>query len=135
MARIRRGSLKRASSSRKRDEVREARVRDEAIVDAHGSEEQALGWYYYLEERLAFPFTAHCVAERAVSPLKVGDEVEVCRMAPERECEHDMFVMMRWEKPGLGVPLLQLKPARDAGDETREAVGDWHYWVRMGYTF
>jgi len=126
---------KRKASRPKRDEVREARIQDEVVVDAHDSEEQAMGWYYYLEERLAFPFTARCVAERAISPLKVGDEVEVLRMTPEKECEHDMFVMIRWEKPGLGVPLSQLNPARDAGDETREAVGDWHYWVRQGYSF
>ena len=126
---------KRKATRPKRDEAREARIRDEAIVDAYGPEEQAMGWYYYLQDRLAFPFTAHCITERAISLLKVGDEVDVLRMAPEKECEHEMFVIIRWEKPGLGVPLSQLRPAHDAGDETREAVADWHYWVRQGYTF
>lgn len=41
----------------------------EIIVDAYGPEEQALGWYYYLEGTLQFPFTAHCIARRAISPL------------------------------------------------------------------
>jgi hypothetical protein len=77
----------------------------EAIVDAYGAEEQALGWYYYLDDRLGFPFLAKCIEKRATSPLRVGDEVEVLAMAPEQECQHEMFVMMRWEREGLGVPL------------------------------
>ena len=30
-----------------RDNEREDRIHDEAIVDAYGPEEQAIGWYYY----------------------------------------------------------------------------------------
>ena len=41
----------------KRDPVRERRIVDEIIVDAYGPEEQAMGWYYYLDDQLNFPFT------------------------------------------------------------------------------
>jgi len=117
-----------------KDEVREDRIMMEIIVDAHGSEEQAMGWYYYLDDTLNFPFLTKCIAKRAISPLKVGDEVEVIGMAPEEECEHDMFVMMRWERDGLAVPLMQLEIIH--GDaQTRDAVEDWHYWVNRGYQF
>ena len=112
---------------------RERRIEMEIIVDANGSEEQAMGWYYYLEEKVHFPFTAICVAERSVSPLHKGDEVEVLGTAPEEECQHEMFVMMRWERRGLAVPLSQLKPIADADKDTREAIADWHYWVKQGY--
>lgn len=88
-----------------RDEAREHRIEMEIIVDAYGPEEQALGWYYYLDEKINFPLLARCIAKRAISPLRVGDEVEVLRMAPEEECEREMFVMMRWEREGLAVPL------------------------------
>jgi hypothetical protein len=119
---------------KKRDEAREHRITMEIIVDAYGAEEQSLGWYYYLEDALGFPFLANCVGRRAISSLQVGDEVEVIGMAPESECEHEMFVMIRWEKEGLAVPLSQLKPiAADA--KTNEAVEDWHYWTGMGYEF
>lgn len=37
-------------------EEREQRIANEAIVDAYGPEEQAIGWYYYLEQRLYFRF-------------------------------------------------------------------------------
>ncbi len=112
---------------------RENRISDEIIVDANGPEEQAMGWYYYLQDTLYFPFPATCIAERAISPLHKGDEVEVVNMAPEEECQHEMFVGMRWERRTLAIPLSQLKPIAEADTNTREAVKDWHYWVDQGY--
>ncbi len=115
-----------------RDEVREHRIAMEIIVDAYGPEEQAMGWYYYLQDHLQFPFTATCTEQRMLSPLEVGDEVEVIAMAPEAECEHGMFVVIRWQQRGLAVPLAQLK---DIGtdEETQQAIEDWQYWVNQGY--
>jgi len=117
----------------KKNSERENRIVMEIIVDAYGPEEQAMGWYYYLKEKLQFPFPAKCIAERSVSPLHKGDEVEIMGMAPEEECQHEMFVMMRWERRGLAVPLSQVKPIGDADKDTREAIADWHYWVKQGY--
>ncbi len=117
-----------------RDEAREERITMEAIVDAYGRDEQAMGWYYYLEEKLGFPFTAHCIAERRTSPLKVGEAVQVTGMAPEEECEHEMFVEVTWMNRSLAVPLAQLEPV-DADETTQEAAGDWQYWVARGYEF
>ena len=48
-----------------KDEAREQRIEMEIIVDAYGPEEQALGWYYYLERKLTFPiFCPVCRAPR-----------------------------------------------------------------------
>ncbi len=85
-----------------KDAEREERIHLEAVVDAYDSGEQAAGWYCYLENKIHFPFLAKCTAKRAVSPLRVGDEVDVLGMAPEDECRHEMFVMVRREKDGLG---------------------------------
>ena len=47
-----------------------------------------------------------------------------------------VFVIIRWDrKDGLAVPLSQLKPIGDTDERSKQAVGDWHYWVRMGYEF
>jgi hypothetical protein len=119
----------------KRDEDHEQRILMEVVVDAYGAGERAMGWYYYLESELHFPFTATCVTKRAISPLRVKDEIEVIGMPGEEECGHEMFVTIRWEKDGLAVPLSQLKPCSDTDDQTTQAVADWHYWVRMGYQF
>ena len=118
------------------DEAREHRIHKEIIVDCYGEDERAMGWYYYLEGKLAFPFLARCIARRAISPLKDADEVDVLGMAPEEECEREVFVVMRWEREGLAVPLSQLEVihAEDDG-ETQEAVEDWLYWTNRGYRF
>ena len=67
---------------RQRDPARERRIHDEIIVDAHGPEEQAMGWYYHLENKVRFPFQARCIVSNVVSPIKKGVMVEVIRMAP-----------------------------------------------------
>lgn len=115
-----------------RDEEREERIHNEIVVDAHDAEEQAMGWYSYLEESLRFPFLARCTAERAISPLRTGDEVEIVGMAAEEECQHEMFVLTHWEERSLAVPLSQLEGA-GVVEEARQAIDDWHYWVARGY--
>ena len=117
-----------------RDEDREERIEMEIVVDAHDHEDRAMGWFCYLVDMLHFPFLTRCISERPISPLRVGDEVEVVGMAPEDECEKEMFVEMQQQKRSLAVPLSQLEVIR--GDEaTKQAVEDWHYWVGMGYEF
>jgi Calcium binding len=115
-----------------RDQQREQRITMEIIIDAYTPEEQAMGWYYSLEARLTFPFVARCTAERSISPLCVGDEVEVVGMAPDEECRHEMFVLIRWERRTLAVPLAQLEGTA-VDEQTRQVIEDWHYWVAQGY--
>jgi hypothetical protein len=114
----------------KRDPVREDRIHNEAIVDA-SPDEQAMSWYYYLEGKINFPFQARCVAAKDVSPLRKGETTEVVRMAAEDVCEHDMLVQIRWQGRKMAVPLSQLA-AIDPDESTKEAIGDWHYWVSQG---
>jgi len=124
-----------AEKKSKQNKEREKRIEMEIIVDAYGPEEQAMGWYYYLEEKLHFPFTALCSSKRAISPLQIKDEVDVVGLAPEEECEREMFVLIRWEKDGLAIPLSQLTAIKSVDKQTKQAVEDWHYWVQMGYQF
>ena len=73
-------------------------------------------------------------SKREISPLRVGEEVEVLGMACEQECESEMFVRVRCCGRRLAVPLSQLEPWA-ADSETKEAVADWHYWLGRGYEF
>ena len=118
----------------KENKARERRIEMEVVVDAYNETERAMSWYYYLEERLKFPFKARCKFKRAVSPLSIGEEVSVLGMAPEEECESDIFVRIRWVGRNMAVPLFQLEPFA-ADPSTKEAVADWHYWVGRGYKF
>ena len=103
----------------------------EIIVDAYDVYEQRAGWYAYLEDRLR-GFRARCVAERATSPLAVGDVVEVRGLAPDDDCRCEMVVLAEWHGRTLGVPLAQLE-AVGASEETETAVDDWRYWDGRGY--
>ncbi len=119
-------------AKRKKDPVREARIQDQAIVDAYGSEEQSMSWYYYLENKIRFPFQAKCIGVEPTSPLRKGERVEVRRLASEDTCASDMFVLIRWQGRNMAVSLSQLD-ALDPDESTNEAIGDWHYWVAQGY--
>jgi Calcium binding len=117
---------------RSKDEEREHRIHMEIIADAYGPEEQAASWYSYLAETLRFPFPAHCTALRAISPLEPGDEFDVVDIAPEEECRHEMFVLIRWRPHELAVPLMQVEGIQ-VDEDTQQAMEDWHYWVQRGY--
>lgn len=103
-------------------------------MDAYGPEEQAMGWYYYLEEKIRFPFQAQCIASRPTSPLRKGESVAIRKMAPEDSCSSGILVMTRWSNRNLAVPLSQLKPI-GVDESTRQAIEDWHYWIAQGYCF
>jgi Calcium binding len=118
----------------KRDPVREERIHEEIIVDAYGPEEQAMGWYYYLEDKIHFPFKAKCIASKVISPLQRGESVEVTGLPPEDTCSSDMLVQIRWQGRTMTVPLSQLT-AINSDEQTREAISDWHYWLAQGYCF
>jgi calcium binding protein len=118
----------------KKDSVREDRIHNEAIADANGPEEQVMGWYNYLDDKIRFPFQGKCIAAKVVSPLRKGETVEVLRMAPEDACSADMLVLIHWQGRTMAAPLSQLA-AVDPDDSTAEAIADWHYWVAQGYSF
>jgi hypothetical protein len=117
-----------------KDEAREERIHMEIVVDAYGPEEQAMGWYNYLDDILQIPFKARCIVRRMTSPLEPDDKVEVVGMAPAEECEHEMFVVIRWKQRQLAVPLMQLEGI-EVDEETQQAIEDWHYWVNREYEF
>jgi hypothetical protein len=114
--------------------ARERRIEQEIVVDAYTSDERAIGWHCYLNDKLRFHFRAKCVAVRGISPLKKGEEVEVLGMAPEDDCMHEIFVLIRYAGRKFGVPLVQLDPVKP-DKATREAMRGWRYWVARGHVF
>jgi Calcium binding len=98
--------------ARAREEIREQRITMEAIVDAYGSSERAMGWYYYLDGKMKVPFKARCRLARPISVLKVKEEVEVLGMAPEEECESEMFVWVGRAGERIAAPWRNCDPCR-----------------------
>jgi|SRR5665213_916286 len=119
-----------------RDSRREARIDQEAVVDAYTSDERAMGWYYYLEGKVKFPFTAICTTRRATSPFAVGESLSVIGLAPEEDCMAEIIVITEFSGRTLGVPLAQIRPRNaDVSTAAKQAIEDWHYWVAMGYQY
>ena len=114
--------------------AREQRIVMEIIVDAHDSEEQALSWYYYLEDMISFPFSAECIAIDKHTPLKLRERITVTQMSGESHCRYDMYVDISWQGKVLAIPLIQIRPL-DVDGDTSEAIDDWHYWKKQGYEF
>jgi hypothetical protein len=117
-----------------KDAVREERISMEAVVDAYGPEEQAMGWYCYLDDKISFPFDAVCIAANKRAPLALGEQINVIRMAGEDYCQHDMYVDISWKGKVLAIPLSQIKPLV-IDEDSLEAIEDWHYWIKQGYVF
>jgi hypothetical protein len=118
----------------KNDPAREQRIDYEIVVDAYDSYERTIGWYCSLEDTIENKARCRCRKTRSMSPLTVGDEVDVLEMAPQDDCESEMFVFVQWNDRRLAVPLEQLEPI--SGDpKAIEMIEDWLYWCLMGYEF
>ena len=96
------------------------------MFDAYASEKQAMGWYYYLKDKIQFPFTATCITKRSISPVSHGAKVEVLWMTNEDECMGEMFMEIVWDCDTLAIPLSQIKLI-DSDDDTLEAI-ESHDW-------
>ena len=84
---------------------REHRIAFEIVVDAYDETECAMGWYYYLQDKLQVPFRAKCRSARSTSPLEVGVEVEIIDPAAEDDCMSEVLVLVKYGKSKLAVPL------------------------------
>lgn len=114
------------------DDVREERIDLEVVVDAYDESERSMGWYYYLEDRLDFPFKAKWVSRNKPE----GRNVTVLEMSPEDDCLSDMFVEVLYKEEDLedifSARLSEIQPL-NVTFATEEAIDDWHYWVKRGY--
>jgi hypothetical protein len=112
------------------DPERESRIEDEVLVDTYTPEECAMGWYYYLQDKMQFPFQAQWG-----SGPSSGESVEVMGLAAEDDCLTDMVVKARYQEGDatdiFSIRLADLEPLEVDG-ETQEAIEDWQYWLDQG---
>lgn len=117
---------------------REDRIHNEIIVDAYEEEEVASSWYYYLEDKLNFPFEAmvqtHLKHYPNNSTAHCASRIQVLGLASLERCSsRHIWVMGILSTSGSEMPihiLLTDVVSVDA-DETREAaLTDWMYWNR-----
>ncbi|HEY9798886.1 MAG TPA: calcium-binding protein [Leptolyngbyaceae cyanobacterium] len=125
-------------ASVERDETREHRIETEIIVDAEDKEDRAMGWYYYLDDMIEFPFMAKWKKKSRKTSTIEEKPVEVLGMAPEDDCLRDMYVDVAYiggkEDDIHTAKLSDIEPI-DVDEETQEAIADWLYWLGRGYKF
>lgn len=113
------------------DENREHRITYEAIVDCYNDHEVSMGWYYYLEDRLDFPFEAVWLG----SGQSKAEIVQAISMTEEEECRTDMLVEIKYRdgevEDVFTVPLVDLQPTDESASRV-EAIEDWRYWLDQG---
>lgn len=109
-----------AMSRGKTNPEREERIAMEIVVNSYTPEEQRMGWYYYLENSLNFPFSA----------IWNGSPVEVVEMSSEDDCEREMCVDVLYREGDLidifSVSLIDIQIG-DVDAKTAEAIADWNY--------
>lgn len=116
------------------DESREDRILFEIVVDAYNEAERAMSWYYYLQEKLEFPFSGRCRATRTTSPLKVRQELQVLALASEADCMSEVLVTVKVGRLNVAAPLDQIE-CMSKNEDTCQGVADWHYWRARGYEY
>jgi hypothetical protein len=125
-------------ASVERNETRENRIATEIIVDAEDKEDRAMGWYYYLDDTLDFPFMGKWKKKSRKTSTIEEKPVEVLGMAPEDDCLKDMYVEVAYiggkDDDVYSAKLSEIE-AIDVDDDTQEAIADWMYWLARGYKF
>ena len=101
---------------------RRDKIIDEIIVDCYDGYEVSMGWYYYLEDSLTFPFDA----------LVNGDKVVVIALTnSDKDNVHiENFVAtvkVQKDENSYDVPLKNIK-VMGYDNETLEAIENWNYW-------
>lgn len=120
------------------DKIREQRIKTEILADAEEKEDRAMAWYDYLDDTLNFPFMGKWTKKGRKSSSPQEKQVEVLGMAPDDECEKDMFVEVVYpdgKDEDVFTARLSEIEVIDTDDETKEALADWQYWLARGYKF
>lgn len=121
----------------KTDPEREARINDEIVVDTYSDDEVAASWYYYLEEKLRFPFTAMVLTHRyrpgPGSVATSASQVELLGMAPLYRCGYNQMWAIGKLSPNRDTPIhffLADITKIEPDEEREQALADWLYWNR-----
>lgn len=102
----------------------------EIIVDCYDEYEISMGWYYYMEESLKFPFKAMVKLKMAHGKMKLT-EIIVTGLASDEEgfMGNDFDLEMLAAEHLSNVSYSQLSKIKET-DETLEALAVWDYWKR-----
>lgn len=107
----------------------------EIVVDAKDDDDVAMGWFYYMQDELEFPFEAEMEAKNRRGEKSVI-EIDVLGLSSDNENNNSPEVILEVSEKGservMNVGISKLQNAK--GDEsTQNAVAVWKYWQAGKY--
>jgi len=109
-------------------------IEDEIIVDCYDEYEVTMGWFYYFQDNMSFPFKAKISAETGIDNLKIGDTVNVVELMNSSDEMISIYdfkatVGIEYGEHIYDVSLEQIKGI-DCNQKTDEVIEVWHYWSK-----
>lgn len=113
------------------DEEMQYKIDYEIIVDAYDEYEQSMGWYYFFEETIDFPFTAMAQLKKRDGTIE-SKRVKIVGLSSKEEdfMNDDFNLEMEQGQYIRPIAYSALSDIR-AADETLEAFQIWDFaWRR-----
>ena len=107
------------------------KIRNEIIVDCYGDYEVNMGWYYFFEEALEFPFEAETVIKYRGGKVN-HTKVDVLGIATEEGkfdniSEIQLEVSPKGQQIILDVGISKLENV-EGSESVEEALEVWTFW-------
>ncbi len=105
------------------------KIDDEIIVDCYDETEVSMGWYYFMEETLKFPFKATVSLQKRDGSTE-SKEVKITGLASDEAgfTNKDFNLEIENGEYRYTVAYSQLSHLK-ASAETRDALRIWNYWL------
>jgi hypothetical protein len=113
------------------DPIRQKRIDYEVIVDCYDDNEVAMGWYYYIAEKLVFPIPATVQLKQRGGKVEQV-EVEIVEVDPKSEEGHPIRLGIT-EKGQKRVQYISPEMITHLNTSTANTIiiNDWLYWNRF----
>jgi len=105
-------------------------IDDEILVDCYDDDEVNMGWFYYMEGHLEFPFKARLDVKKRDGSTQLKS-VEVLKLASTAQnfAGEAFYVEVSYSEDIIETGLSKLCNIQ-ASDETLEAIQIWKFWKK-----
>lgn len=114
------------------NEEMQHRIDYEILVDCYDDDEFSMGWFYFFEEALEFPFKATAQLKKRDGTLEMK-LVKIVGMGSDEVgfLNNDFNLNMEQGQYVVQIPYSRLRDIK-ASEETLEAFQIWEYYHRHG---
>jgi hypothetical protein len=110
------------------DEERESRITDQVIVDCYSESEEMMGWYYYVDDGLAFPLKGLANIP-TTSGKTVQKKVKIVKIDPDSGKGKPLRIGVV-ENGGRVISFIspEYLIRIEESPESTDIINDWLYW-------